>query len=64
MAAPRFDDERVNPADYDTLKGKVKNARELNLSPEETIRVIIRGARGQAMAGTPRAECRSKLRSS
>jgi hypothetical protein len=40
MATPRFDDERVNPADYDTLKGKVKNALELNLSPEETIRVI------------------------
>jgi hypothetical protein len=52
MPTPRLDNERVNSADYDKLKGKVKSALEQNLSPEEMIRVIIRGAHGQAMIGT------------
>jgi hypothetical protein len=52
MATPPLDAERVNSADYDKLKSKVKSAIEENIAPEETIRVIIRGAHGQAMIGT------------
>jgi hypothetical protein len=52
MATPPLDRERVSSDVYEKLKGKVRNALEQNLAPEETIRVIIRGAHGQAMIGT------------
>ena len=50
--APRVDEESVELSDYAKLKEKVRDALEENLGPEETIRVIIRGAHGQAMVGT------------
>jgi hypothetical protein len=50
--APQLDEYGVQLADYEKLKGKVKSALEDNLAPNETIRVIIRGAHGQAMVGT------------
>src|SRR5438105_1205443 len=45
-------DEQVRAVDYNKLKPKVRQSLEQNLQPEETIRVIIRGAHGQAMVAT------------
>jgi Short C-terminal domain len=50
--APRVDHESVELSDYAKLKDKVRTELEDNLGPEETIRVIIRGAHDQAMVGT------------
>ena len=45
-------DSTVDAKDYARLKGKVKSALEQNLAADETVKVIIRGAHGQAMVGT------------
>lgn len=49
---PEIDERSVNPADFDKLKDKVKQALAENASPAETVRVIIHGAHGQAIIGT------------
>lgn len=51
-ATPQIDEQNVRPADFDKLKGRVKKALGENLAADETIRVIIHGAFGQAMIGT------------
>jgi hypothetical protein len=50
--APAIDETSVELSDYAKLKDKVRTELEANLGPGETIRVIIRGAHGQAMVGT------------
>jgi hypothetical protein len=50
--AVRLDEQYVQAVNYEKLKSKVRQALEQNLQPDETIRVIIRGAHGQAMVGT------------
>jgi hypothetical protein len=45
-------DEAVSAYAYDRLKGRVKARLAANLLPDETIRVVIHGAFGQAMVGT------------
>jgi hypothetical protein len=50
--ALRIDEENVELSDYAKLKDKVRRELEENLGPEETVRVIIRGAHDQAMVGT------------
>jgi Short C-terminal domain len=52
MAAPSPDEASAHPAEFQMLRGKVQQAVEENLAPGEAIRVIIRGAQGQAMIGT------------
>jgi hypothetical protein len=52
LAAPVRLDESVNPDDYLKLKSRVKKALDGNLRVDDTVRVIIRGAHGQAMIGT------------
>lgn len=49
---PQIDQRSVNPADFEKLKNKVKQALSENVSPDETVRVIIHGANGQAIIGT------------
>jgi Short C-terminal domain len=51
---PPLDAEHVTSGDFANLNRKVKTALIDNLLPNETIRVIIRGARSQAMIGTDR----------
>ena len=51
MSQPSLD-ESISTAVYDKLKKKVKQALEENIAPGETIRVLIRGAHGQAIVGT------------
>jgi hypothetical protein len=52
LATPRLDEQHVQESDYDKLKKKVKAALEQNLHDDETVRVIVRGAHGQAMVAT------------
>jgi hypothetical protein len=52
MTTPRVDEQTVQPGEFEKLKDRVKKALSENVAPDETIRVIIRGARGQAMIGT------------
>jgi len=52
VSVPQIDQRSVNPADFEKLKNKVKQALSENISPDETVRVIIRGAQGQAIVAT------------
>ncbi len=52
MGMPQIDQQSVNPADFEKLRNKVKQAVAENASPDETVRVIIHGAHGQAIIGT------------
>lgn len=52
MSMPKIDERSVNAADFDKLKNKVKHALAENVSRDETVRVIIHGANGQAIIGT------------
>ncbi len=48
----KLDQQHVDSQDFEKLRGRVKKALRQNLGGDETIRVIIRGANGQAMVGT------------
>jgi hypothetical protein len=52
VSTPRLDESSVKPVAYEKLNKKVKNALSENVSAEETIKVVIRGAHGQAIVGT------------
>jgi hypothetical protein len=52
VVEPILDPSVAATGGYAKLKGRVKKALSENLRPDETVRVVIRGAHSQAMIGT------------